>query len=146
MKIDKSKLIDFSKIKCKTDPEFEKAILYTMIKVEIAKSLINYRKKNNLTQKELAEKINVNQSMIAKLEHGNYNPSIKFLFDLSVKLDGNYDFFLEVISKIKELVIKENNANFQYEDQYETRELKVSEEKEEYKTEKPKKQPRIKWF
>ena len=142
MKIDESNLLDFSKIKYNKDIEFDRKLVYATIQAEIAKSLIEYRKKNSLTQKDLAQKINVNQSMIAKLEHGDYNPSIKFLFDLSLKLDDNYNFFIKVISKIKKIIVKENISRFSYDDNYEISQLKVSEEKEEYKT----KKPRIKWF
>ena len=137
MKIDDSKLFDISKIKYNKDIEFDRMLVYATIQAEIAKELVSYRKNNNLTQIELAKRVNVNQSMIAKLERGDYNPSIKFLFDLSLKLDDNYDFFIKVISKIKKIIVKENISRFSYDDNYEISKLKVSEKKEEYKTKKP---------
>lgn len=57
------------------------------ILVSIASNLINYRVKNNLTQKELAQKLNMSQAMISKLESGEYNPTIKMLYEISKALD-----------------------------------------------------------
>lgn len=46
---------------------------------EIKKQIIKYRIENNLSQKELAEKIGTKQSAISRLENDDYNPSIEFL-------------------------------------------------------------------
>jgi DNA-binding XRE family transcriptional regulator len=46
----------------------------------LAKEIIKLRKTNNLTQKELAEKVGTSQPAIARLESGNYkNVSLAFL-------------------------------------------------------------------
>jgi DNA-binding XRE family transcriptional regulator len=46
----------------------------------LAKEIIKLRKKNNLTQKELALRIGSSQPAIARLESGNYhNVSLSFL-------------------------------------------------------------------
>jgi DNA-binding XRE family transcriptional regulator len=46
----------------------------------LAKDIIKLRKNNNLTQKELAEKVGTSQPAIARLESGNYkNISLAFL-------------------------------------------------------------------
>ncbi|MCF8002395.1 MAG: helix-turn-helix transcriptional regulator [Halanaerobiales bacterium] len=46
---------------------------------DIKKQIIKYRIENNLSQKELAEKIGTKQSAISRLENDDYNPSIEFL-------------------------------------------------------------------
>ena len=45
----------------------------------IAEQFIKARIQKNLTQKQLAELSGTRQSAIARLESGNYNPSVKFL-------------------------------------------------------------------
>ncbi len=46
----------------------------------LAKEIIALRKKNKLTQKQLAEKVGTSQPAIARLESGNYkNISLSFL-------------------------------------------------------------------
>lgn len=45
----------------------------------LIRQVINARLEKQLTQKQLAELSGTNQSSIARLESGNYNPSFKFL-------------------------------------------------------------------
>lgn len=45
--------------------------------------VIEARIKRGITQKDLAEKMGTKQSAIARLESGNYNPSISFLEKLA---------------------------------------------------------------
>lgn len=52
----------------KLEPEFS-----------IIQSVINARKTNNMTQKELSERTGIAQSDISKLENGNSNPTISML-------------------------------------------------------------------
>jgi DNA-binding XRE family transcriptional regulator len=61
------------------DPEFVKE--YEAIKPEynLVRQLLAYRAKNNLTQAQLAKKIGIARSNMARLESGNYNPSLVFL-------------------------------------------------------------------
>lgn len=73
--------ISFNEIEAKllADPETKR--LYDEMEPEFAiiDQLIEARIKNNLTQKEIAEKMGTKQSAIARLEGGRANPSIKFL-------------------------------------------------------------------
>ena len=46
---------------------------------EIIRQIIKARAEQNITQKELANKIGIKQSNISRLESGNYNPSLDFL-------------------------------------------------------------------
>ena len=46
---------------------------------EIIKQVIKARSEQQITQKELADKIGIKQSNISRFESGNYNPSLDFL-------------------------------------------------------------------
>lgn len=46
---------------------------------EIIKEIIKARIDQNISQKELAEKVGIKQANISRLESGEYNPSLKFL-------------------------------------------------------------------
>lgn len=48
-------------------------------KYRLISQLIGIRVKEGLTQKELAKKLGTKQSAIARLESGNYNPTLEFL-------------------------------------------------------------------
>lgn len=65
------------------------------ILVAISLRIINYRIDNKLTQKQLAVKLNISQSMVSKLESGEYNPTIEQLWKISkalhLKLEIKYE-------------------------------------------------------
>lgn len=48
-------------------------------KYRLISQLIGIRIKKGLTQKELAKTLGTKQSAIARLESGNYNPTLEFL-------------------------------------------------------------------
>lgn len=47
--------------------------------MDIIRALVDARISQNLTQKELAERVGMNQADISKLENGTRNPSLKLL-------------------------------------------------------------------
>ena len=61
------------------DPEFVREYKALEPDYEIIKQVIQSRSEQNITQKELAERIGIKQSNISRLESGNYNPSLEFL-------------------------------------------------------------------
>lgn len=65
------------------------------ILVNIACKIINYRLDNNMTQRDLANKLDITQAMVSKIESGEYNPSIEFLFKISKKLDWRFGITFE---------------------------------------------------
>ena len=50
-------------------------------------SIIERRLAKGLTQSDLAKKLGTKQSAIARLESGNYNPSLAFLNKVATALD-----------------------------------------------------------
>lgn len=63
-------------------------------KYKLISQLISARLKNKMTQAQLAEKIGTKQSAVARLEGGNFNPTILFLEKISQAL--NTKFILEI--------------------------------------------------
>lgn len=61
---------------------------------KIGKFILNLRKSNNLTQKELADKLNVTSQAVSKWENGRGIPDISFLKLLSKEFNINIDELL----------------------------------------------------
>lgn len=77
------------------DEETEQGFQLSDILVDIACKIINYRLDNELSQKDLANKLDITQAMVSKLESGEYNPSIEFLFKISKKLNWKFELTFE---------------------------------------------------
>lgn len=75
--------------------EFKLKLEIDNLLVDIACKFINYRVSNQLSQKDLGEKLGFSQSMIHKLESGNYNPSVKLLNEISHKLNWDFRIILD---------------------------------------------------
>ena len=70
-------------------PSFKKEFESLEEEFVLAKEVINLRKKMNMTQKELAEKVGTSQPAIARLESGNYkNVSLSFIRRLAFALNA----------------------------------------------------------
>lgn len=74
------------------NPEFKKAWEETEIEYRIARNIINERSKLNLSQSELAKRAATTQSVIARIESGNANITIKTLEKLSNALDTSVSY------------------------------------------------------
>ncbi len=57
----------------------------------LAQTIIQKRLKKGLTQAELARKIGTKQSAIARLESGNYNPSVELLARIANALNSRLE-------------------------------------------------------
>ena len=57
---------------------------------DVSMKIFEFRIKNNLTQKQLAEKLGITRSMVSKLESGQYNPTVEQLWKISKKLGWNF--------------------------------------------------------
>lgn len=64
---------------------------------DISMKIFEYRMKNNLSQKDLASKLEVTQSIVSKLESGQHNFSIYELWMISKKI--NLDFIVYIKTK-----------------------------------------------
>lgn len=61
------------------NPEVKKAYDDLEFKYQIIRALIEARSKRKITQKELAEKIGITQSALARFETGDIDPRLTFL-------------------------------------------------------------------
>lgn len=50
-----------------------------------------FRAKENLTQKELADKVGIRRETIVHLENGKYNPSLKLAHDIAKTLKAKIE-------------------------------------------------------
>ena len=59
--------------------------------MKIAENLKKFRKQQGLSQKELAQVVGVNQTMIAHIENGVKIPSLAVSFELAAALNTTVD-------------------------------------------------------
>ena len=69
------------------DPRLQIELDKLDLKYQVLRQIIELRISHNITQLELAERINDRQSNIARLENGNANPSIEKLQKIAEALD-----------------------------------------------------------
>ena len=86
----KKTLVDANTFFEKEEDDFKRAMELEDLLVDIACEFINYRAANDLTQRELAEKLQITQAMVSKLESGEYNPTVRMLFEIAEKLSWNF--------------------------------------------------------
>ena len=68
------------------DPAFRQEYKALEPEYEIIRQVLQARNEQNITQKELADRIGIKQSNISRLESGNYNPSLEFLQKIAAGL------------------------------------------------------------
>ena len=66
--------------------EFKQEMAVENLLVDIACEFINFRVKNKMSQKDLA---------VSKLESGEYNPTVKMLFEIAQKLSWKFNIQFE---------------------------------------------------
>lgn len=77
------------------DENLKKELRVEKMLVDIACKFIKYRADRELSQKQLAEKLGVSQTMVSKLESGDYNPTVKFLLAIALKLEWSFKLELD---------------------------------------------------
>ena len=68
---------------------------YIKIRQDIVRLLVSERKSQKLTQEELAKRVGIQRSNIARFERGEQNPSLDFLIKVAVALGKEPDFILK---------------------------------------------------
>ena len=84
------------------DETFKKEYEALEPEYEIISSLIDARKSNNVTQKQLSEATGIAQSDISKIENGSANPTLKLLQRLAEGL--NMSLKVEFVPKSSTVV------------------------------------------
>lgn len=108
------KFLDINNVKLESDTSEIDAILeQEEMLYAISESIINYRKSNKLSQKELAEKLNVNQTMISKLESGTYNPTFTKIQQMCRELTNSTDMFIQILDNIKKAVKRVTEKSYE---------------------------------
>ncbi len=69
------------------DVEFREVYELERVKVALAQKIAEIRDENNLTQSELAERMNVSQQFISQIESGESNLTLETLLKLSQSLN-----------------------------------------------------------
>ena len=85
-----SELYDYKEYKNKIlseNKDIKKQYENLDFKYKLIDMLIEFRNKNNLTQKELAKKIGVKQQIISRFETGKVNPRIDFVQKIVKAMD-----------------------------------------------------------
>lgn len=86
----------------------DEEVKYIGILSDIAAEITTYRALNNLSQAQLAKKLNKKQAYVSKLESGENNLTIKKLSEISVLLEGNLQISLGIADYKAELDKYEN--------------------------------------
>lgn len=61
---------------------------------KISVALFDYRAKHGLSQKELAKMLDITLPMMAELESGDYDYTVKQLWEIAIKLNMEFDIVL----------------------------------------------------
>ncbi|MBU1084756.1 MAG: helix-turn-helix transcriptional regulator [Candidatus Beckwithbacteria bacterium] len=61
------------------NPKFKQALKESRLEYKIARTVIKARLKHQLTQKQLAKKLNTQQSVISRVENAQTTTSVSFL-------------------------------------------------------------------
>lgn len=108
MKINYKKLLKEDKFN--VDKELLEKIEYKEVLFILSQEIIEYREKNNLKQIDLANKLNMSQVMISKIESGTYNPTVKKLVQIWNALSNeNINFGANLLIKIYNKIVKNYN-------------------------------------
>lgn len=86
---------DTHKIQLLKNPRFKKAVGKNRLEYEIARAVILARIKYKFSQKQLAKKLNTQQSVISRLETAQTTPSLSFLQRLAGVFNGRVNVSFE---------------------------------------------------
>ncbi len=96
---------EFKKKRFKENPKLKEEYDKLELEYKIKSQIIDLRRKKKLTQKQLAELMGTRQPSVARLESGEYNPSLEFLKKVADILDTDLDIrFIPKASRSKKLL------------------------------------------
>lgn len=78
--------------------------------MKIGKSILDYRKKNNLSQEQLANKIGITRQAISKWEQEKGAPDIENLILLSDEMNASLDNLIKGNSNFKKQIVNNQKA------------------------------------
>lgn len=81
------------------DPEFKREWEDSEKEYQITRQLVRLRKRQGLTQSDLAQKLNTTQSVISRIENGSQNISLSYLHNLADALNAELDIRLRPKAK-----------------------------------------------
>ena len=84
-------LKEFKKEMFKKNPGIKEEYDKLDLEYKIKGQLIELRREKNLTQKQLADLLDTKQSNIARIESGNFYPSLRLLERIAAVLDAKLD-------------------------------------------------------
>lgn len=97
--------MDYEKIKEVLDVNSVQSSIkmYYDLSYEISTYIFDYRIKNKLSQSGLAKILGVTQSMVSKLESGDYNISLENLCNVMAKLDTKISLKISTSERYKDV-------------------------------------------
>ena len=96
--------VDFDYVLGLTDHNIITKELMNLDKKLIGTRIKEIRKKNKLTQKDLAELVNTTQSTICSYEHGNTMILTAFLYEMCAKLNISMNYIVGKTNTIKTII------------------------------------------
>lgn len=79
-------LDQFIEEQCKSDNEFREEYAKYQPEIECVRALVEARKTQNLTQKELSERTGIRQSNLSRIESGKCKPTLEMLQKIAAGL------------------------------------------------------------
>lgn len=86
----------------------------TKVQIQIFNLLNTYMEENNLTQKQVAEKLNVSPSYVSQILNGNFNFTISKLIELALLVGKAPIIQFETIEQILEAEELQKNAEVKF--------------------------------
>ena len=85
--------------------------MYTFLFKQVGRKVAYYRRLRNMTQEELAKRINISTSSLGKIERGTYNNNISLSMLMNIATGLNIDIALLVTFDERERSLEQEPAN-----------------------------------
>lgn len=91
----KGKVVSFKKLFNSLSDKDQQKVLKGSTQIRLAMVLRKLRKKHQLTQQKLADKMKVKREYIAQIESGNYNATIQTLSRIASATNTKFSFYFK---------------------------------------------------